>query len=190
VIEFKFEGGDRLIKALRNKGSAISRNLYPTMQTITQRLRADIVSKKLSGNPLKRRTGRLAQSITSLVTRTEKDIIGRVGTNVKYARLHEYGGEIKPKRAKWLTIPLAAAKTPAGVARGRARDFENTFFKFSSAGNLILFQRRGDNIIPLFLLKKSVTIPKRSYMGSTLKENLNSITKMIKKAVKDGLKKK
>lgn len=36
-------------------------------------------------------TGRLRDSLTVSVTRTGKGVVGRIGSNVKYARFHEFG---------------------------------------------------------------------------------------------------
>jgi hypothetical protein len=78
---------------------------------------------------------------------------------LKYAAVHEYGGTITGR--PWLTIPLKAALTARGVARGTARSFSNTFFDKSAAGNLILFQKRGHERVPLFVLKHRVKIKAR-----------------------------
>lgn len=48
-------------------------------------------------------TGRLLSSITHAA---DKDEV-RVGTNVRYGRIHQTGGEIRPKNAKALTFRLA-----------------------------------------------------------------------------------
>ena len=74
-----------------------------------------------------------------------------------------------------LAIPLDAARTASGVARGGPRDtgvFGKTFIAISKAGNLIIFgkavyksgKRKGQahgKIVPLFVLKKQVTVPVR-----------------------------
>lgn len=79
------------------------------------------------------------------------------------AAVHERGAVITPKRARYLTVPLPAALDKRGVALfPRARDWQNTFVKRSKAGNLLIFQKRGkDQIVPLYVLKKRVVIPKR-----------------------------
>lgn len=59
------------------------------------------VKQKLSGEVLRVRTNRLRGSITSEV-RGEKTLELVVGTNVIYARIHEFGGVIVPKKAKFL----------------------------------------------------------------------------------------
>lgn len=55
------------------------------------------------GQPL-RDTGRLQRSITY---RVEGEAV-TVGTNVRYARTHQFGAKIFPKNAKNLAIPTAA----------------------------------------------------------------------------------
>ncbi len=58
-------------------------------------LRGYIVKNKLSGQILKTRTGRLKGSIQQEVISKKNETIGRVGSNLKYARIHELG-EIIP----------------------------------------------------------------------------------------------
>jgi phage gpG-like protein len=70
-----------------------------------------------SGRPLQK-TGRLKNSIVS--SWNNKSAV--VGTNLKYARIHDKGGIIRPKQAKRLFIPLssrAARKRPgAPIPKG------------------------------------------------------------------------
>jgi len=126
------------------------------------------------------RSGRLRSSIGSLVKDEEKDLVGLVGSGVrqgdrvKYANIHETGGVIRPKRGKYLAIPLSSALTGSrGQLRGgatSARDFPNTFFIKSKAGNLLIMQKQGGGAVPLFLLLRSVKIPARYYMTKTVNE--------------------
>lgn len=89
------------------------------------------------------------------------EVIGLIG-GVFYLATQEYGAVIRAKRSKYLTIPLPAALDSRGVPRKRsAREWANTFIKKSKAGNLIIFQKRAGGIVPLYVLKKSVRIPKR-----------------------------
>lgn len=64
------------------------------MSRACEMLRGYIVKRKLSGQVLKRRTGRLAGSIQKQVIVKKDEVIGRVGSNLKYARIHELGGVI------------------------------------------------------------------------------------------------
>lgn len=45
------------------------------------------------------------------------------GADVRYAATQEFGGTIRPRNGRWLAIPVGAAKTASGVARGGPRDF-------------------------------------------------------------------
>lgn len=103
-----------------------------------------------------------------------------VGTNIKYGSIHELGGTIEPRDAQWLTIPMP------GIT-GYARDYQNTFFAISKNNNLVLFQNEGGSVRPLFVLKKSIEIPARPYLGPALNENAAHLTKLIGDAVKRGL---
>ena len=108
-------------------------------------------------------------------------INGVVGSNLAYARIHELGGTIRPRRAKYLTIPLPATLTAqSGASRGRARDFRDTFIKRSKAGNLIIFRENGGSITPLFVLKKSVSIPARPYLRPAMERGASYIIKLFR----------
>ena len=54
-------------------------------------LTAHIKDQKLSGQVLKVQTGRLRRSINYRITESETGIEAKVGTNVEYARIHEFG---------------------------------------------------------------------------------------------------
>ena len=77
---------------------------YQSMARACELLRGYIVSKKLSGQLLKVRTNRLRGGIVKEVEQRGNITIGKVGSNVKYARIHELGGVIKPVRAKYLAF--------------------------------------------------------------------------------------
>ena len=81
------------------------------------------VVRKLSGEVLRVRTSRLRDSIHSTVQKMPWGFLGKVGTNVKYAAIHEYGGTIHhPGRAGGIKETFRQRK---GVITGR----KETFFK-------------------------------------------------------------
>lgn len=83
--------------------------------------------------------------------------------------VHEKGATIKAKRSQYLTIPMPAALDSRGIPlRRSARDWENTFVQRSKRGNLLIFQRQGGTIVPLYLLKRSVKIPPRLEAQKTI----------------------
>lgn len=106
---------------------------------------------------------------------------------VPYARKQEFGGEIKPKNAKFLTIPTVFNQQPSGLARfPSARSLiaahpKETFFQRGKRGGIFLFwtdptvkairsstrkvsDRRAGGVekgaaVPMFSLVKKVDIP-------------------------------
>jgi hypothetical protein len=123
------------------------------------------------------RTGALRAALSARVDaapRTVKGTLGYLSGDLAYAGVQEgwpdgrAGTTIRPKNAQYLTIPLPGALTASGVPRGRARDFDNTFFARSRGGRLILFQRQGKTIVPLFLLVKEVYVPARPALRPTM----------------------
>jgi len=128
---------------------------------------------------LRVRTGKLRASCIPIKTEIkEGSVEGGISFGTVYGRVH-IGPKgqmttITPKKGKYLTIPLPAAMTGAGVARGSARQgpWGETFVAKSKAGNLIIFGKRkimsgkkaGElrgKITPLFLLLKSVRVKAR-----------------------------
>lgn len=134
---------------------------------------------------LKRRTGRYLGGIRHSVD--TRRLQARIGTNVKYAAQREFGGVIKPKNAKWLTIPLKAAKTRVGVSR-KARDYYDTFFHRTKDGRLFIFGSRTKKggILPLFRLVKRVEqkrTPKGLIFGGAFEANVKRVGEMADRRV-------
>ena len=107
MITVKVTGDKKVIAMLKGAEKKIPNVLYKKMRDITLMLQSYVQKRKLSGQVLRVRTGRLRSSITSRVEKQDKEIIGRIGTNVIYGRLWEKGGtipahEIRPKRAQAL----------------------------------------------------------------------------------------
>lgn len=78
-------------------------------------LQRRIVTTKLSGQVLNRVTGNLASSINAGGPNTASEfldsgneIIGRVGTKVRYAAVHEYGGDVKVPAHERMGRPVKA----------------------------------------------------------------------------------
>ena len=88
--------------------------------------------------------------------------------------VHEEGATIRAKKSQFLTIPLSAALDSRGIPlRPSARAWENTFVQKSTRGNLLIFQKRGTEIVPLYLLKREVQLPPRLKAQETLNAGLN-----------------
>lgn len=95
MIEAKVTGGEQVVAHISAMGEAIRAALRASMQQQLFRLQAEVVTGKLSGDPLHRRTGVLASSINTKFEEDVSSITGQVGTKVRYAAVHEYGGAVQ-----------------------------------------------------------------------------------------------
>lgn len=124
---------------------------------------------------LSRRSGRAVRAIRQsprVQGSTLDNVQGTVGGPF-YLRTHEFGATIRPKRAKYLTIPLPAALNANGTPKkARAREWDRTFFLTSRAGNLLIVRRDGRKIVPLYVLKRQVRIPARLGFRRTLEKQV------------------
>jgi phage gpG-like protein len=107
--------GDKEVAArFQGMPERLRQELRRTVTRLTIELQGYIKSDKLSGQVLNVRTGNLRRNINQRVTETGDSITGVVGTNVEYARLHEYGGTVK-EHLRTITMawgrPLKAPKT-------------------------------------------------------------------------------
>jgi len=91
-IVVKVVGTEEVVAKMRGRSASVSRLLMAAVQTQAIRVQARVKSQKLvGGNPLHSRTGKLRRSIHA-TTKQEGDLItGFVGSNVKYAAVHELG---------------------------------------------------------------------------------------------------
>lgn len=90
------------------------------LQVVGKTVAGEISKQGMRGRPgLKRRTGTLARSLTTLPAsdgKTERLWVGFVLPGARYAGIHETGGVIRAG-AKLLAIPVGPALTPAGVPK-------------------------------------------------------------------------
>lgn len=152
---------------------------------------AYVVENFLSGQALKRRTGRLAGAIEGLLLKPFEAVIGvhkRSDALVnKYAWL--LGDEqmtITPKSSKFLAIPVGEGLTKAGVARYKSpRDVPEGFFVKSKAGQLLFGIKRGKRgkFRPLFVLVKSVFVQGTGALADGVLESQDKITDAIQTEV-------
>lgn len=175
------------------------------VQTITLQMEKYIKETTYPESGLHVRTGNLRRSIRAQkVIHEGRSVIGRVlaGQRLAYARIQEYGGAIVPVRAQALTIPLDAAKTPAGVARFDARGAQDAGYRTFIRNQIIYgvkrssgkssvtkhgqirFRVKYSKPIPLFKLVKRVEIPERRYMRNAMDHFRPIIISSIANAVK------
>lgn len=92
------------------------------------------------------------------VKRGTVDVTGTFKLQGRMA-LREMGGIIKARNAEYLAIPLPDALGANGKPRKlTARHWRKAFVQKSAAGELLLVQRRGRKLIPLYALKRYLHI--------------------------------
>lgn len=183
-----------------------------TGQVLTRRLTEAVTYAKttyLAGGTtadrLRVRTGALRASFGMQVQASGQDVTARIGyilpqgqrggagDPLVYARIHEgwpnnrAATVIRPRHGQYLAIPLEGALTPAGVARGRPRDFPDTFVRRASSGRLVILQKAGNGIVPLFLLVREVSVPARPALRPTMARFLPMITADLGRLITEQL---
>ena len=183
-----------LIARLERAPHVTGKATVQAMRRIGRLFETTIKGEFLSGQLLRVRTGAGRRSIFHRVDvgadETVDDVVLKVGADLgtaRYMRLLALGGIIRPKQGRYLTIPIGEAKTASGVPRFTARElienpqafgYDSTFFHKSILfGVKGRFRRRTiegqrvqvrqgsiGTVVPLFVLRTSVTIPSRNYL--------------------------
>lgn len=88
---FVISGDVKLVSNFKRAGADSRARLKRALQFLGIGLAAHIQKTKLSGQRLNIRSGRLISSIHEETVDDQSGVTTYVGTNVKYARVHEYG---------------------------------------------------------------------------------------------------
>ena len=165
MIKAVLVGGDKLESWLKSRYPQIRGQLETSMARLVISLTRKIKQEKLTGQVLKNKTGTLRRSISPDVTREGENLVGSVGTNIEYARIHEFGG-------KTLPYEIRARKAQALA-----------FFTTASVWG----HPYGPVIVKKVMHPGSV-FPERSFMRSALREMEPEIRKEFEKAIREGVK--
>jgi len=128
-------------------------------------------------------TGRLWQSLTYKV---EGDKV-KVGSNVVYAKTHQFGATIKPKKAQKLCIPATReAKRLSSVegVKGALEEFRKRGYRIWFTEKAIMGQKGKEKPQVLFYRKEKVEIPARTFVYLT-EEDWEEIVEMVKSWVRE-----
>lgn len=158
MIETSVTGDTEVVASIREQYKEITDNVEKSIGRLTLKLLNLVKVNKLSGQVLNVRTGRLRRSITQTTKRESTLITGIVGTNVEYARGHELG-------------------------------FNGSV---SVKAHLRLIKKAwGKNISPRSISIKShsrqVNLPKKSFLGSALKDMSPEILQTLQQSVRQGI---
>ena len=148
----------KLLEKFKRIPDAVYKSLARAVVRLAIDLQSHVKADKLTGQVLHVRTGTLRRSINQRVIQEPTAIWGSVGTNVKYARVHEYGfqGQVTVK-AHLRTIHQAFGRPIKPV----------TFTMPAHA--------------------RQVNLPERSFLRSALKDFEPRIRQTLIKAGKEGL---
>jgi phage gpG-like protein len=91
MIEITLPDFGKLDSDMKVAGSKVMRAVNGEVRSIAYDMVARVKGDKLSGQVLNVRTGRLRRSINARITESTTGIEAKVGTNVEYARAHEFG---------------------------------------------------------------------------------------------------
>lgn len=150
--------GDRQLKIYFR---GLSANMKPALR---RAVRASLlllrrsIQEKLSGRVLRVGTGDLKGSVSTEMF-PGNELGGRVGPNKVYAAIHEFGGIIRAKRAKYLHFRIHTStriRSKSGKKRLKTGVREYSWAKV-----------------------KQVTIPARPYVEPSFKENVSRIEQIF-----------
>jgi len=156
---------------------------------------ANIVENYLSGQTLKRRTGNLARAVDAWLKQSGVLTIGvheDAAVNDYAWLLTDEKKTIRPKKGKFLAIPIAENLTGSGVARYNSpREVEGGFFIKSKSGKLLFGYQKGKTkrakFRPLFVLVKSVTIQGSGALPDGVMDKLDDIAAAIETKINTRL---
>lgn len=140
------------------------------------------------GSPPGNRTGTLSRSVQvdvgGLIRGSQKRV--KIGTDIIYARIHEFGGTIQAKGGG-LAVPIHAdAKRASDQGRG-PRDFNDLTYISRPGKPPLLVRDKGGQWDIMYVLPKSVVMPARPVWRPTFKRELKKIKKHIKRRIDDAV---
>ena len=159
-------------------------------------------SRRLATERLRVRTGYLRRSIVGEIREGTRglDLVLRAGGSgggrqpVRYARLQESGGIVRPKTRSWLTIPQGPALTPAGVHRYHsARDVPGLRFVPVDGSRAYLVRDRagsrsaGAHSEIWYVLVRRVQIRAHRYLRDPFGELRRRLPESLARALVDAL---
>lgn len=105
------------------------------------------------------------------------------GLRVRYARIQEEGGVVKPVRGRLLAIPQAPALTGPGINKyPEVRRAPHLYFQPTKNGGLLINRHTGE---VWYVLVPKVTIKAKHYLRDSISETVKGLADRIDGAVVD-----
>lgn len=158
MIDIKLVGDRELVGRLTSLPSAIRRELTIEMQKQGLALQRHVQLDKLSGQVLHVVSGVLRSSINLKIDQHENSIVASVGTNVRYAAVHEYGFD----------------------GNVNVRAFDRTV-------NVVFGRAVGSTVQHVRAHVRHMRIPERSYLRSALADMQAQISEAMAAAVRRAI---
>lgn len=132
-------------------------------------MEAESEAKLFATSRMKQPTGTLRRSIRGIARGTTVTLTAgeSKGKTLKYARIQERGGTVRPKKGQFLARPVGPALTPTGAAKyDSPRQVPGLHFFRSKKGSALLADQEGTI---WFILYRSVTIKPKHFLRDGLR---------------------
>ena len=154
-------------------------NVRRAIERLSIQLQAKVKDEKLSGDPLHVRSGTLRRSINRVVIEDGANTFAQVGTNVKYAHIHEYGYDGPEDVREY----VRRSREQMSLARFRTNKLgEKIEIKGSYRKN-----GGGPGEIRVRAHTRQMHMPERSFLRSSLREMADDIRSEIRSAAREAL---
>lgn len=178
-------GFNRTITELGSMGTAVLEACSAGIAKGVKLAATKVVSEHLTGQDLASRTGNLKRAVDGWMAAPLDGVVGvRENSAVdKYKWL--LGTEqitIKPRKSKFLAIPIGEGLTSAGVAKyASPRQVPEGFFFKGKSGGLFFGIKRGKRgkVRALFVFKKQVTITGSGALLAGVLDSADNIAKTM-----------
>jgi phage gpG-like protein len=158
MIRVTIVGAEGVIKHLGEVPPRVLGLVRQAVEREAINLLRHVKEQKLTGQMLRTKTGTLRRSVNYALTIEDQGLTAVVGTNLVYAKIHEYGGV-----------------TRAHVIRARNK-------------KALAFQIGGVGLVRKSVQHPGSKMPERSFLRSSLRENAARIRAAIDAAVARGIK--
>ncbi len=191
VIPLATVGISRLEEKLKALKQGIPAQMVDAIERASLLVEREVKQKQLSGRRGTRTgldvdTGQLRASFSSSVFVVGERVVGIVGSPSVYSRIHESGGEIRPKAAKALAIPL----TPEAKIN-KPRQMGDLFvWQNQDTGKAFLARsEEGGGLTLHYFLTGGVTIPARKYLTKAQQAVKKDVVNLVGKGVSIAIQK-
>lgn len=190
-------GARKAIRPLiKNRLLSVEREILPEMKQIMLEYMQDTVLLTLASTKIKKRSGRMFATLRAGPRVTGAGVDSLTGTyyGSGAAKIHEYGGTIRPVKAKALAIPMPAALRADGTPKLSGplawKRRHNTFIyrNKSTRRAYIVYKKPSGGLTFLYRLVDKVTIKPQLGLRKTHERRLGSLMREWGNLVVAGMK--